>query len=148
MAQRLISVVESRLMLLLGLFFLVLWVTPITRLVYHPKAIEIEGTKVTMYRSFPGDALGLPRPKLSYVEIIRPLTPSHNGGQSCTDTGGPFRYTRSTEVGEWSIEWAAACLNDPVGYSWYARWYWHVGALKLGPTSLATTIFHSSTKEK
>lgn len=68
---------------------------PLSRIAYNPQAVEFRGNDVVMYRSFPMDRLGLPRPWLSYVETIRPLTPAHNGGQSCTDRGGPFEYTRA-----------------------------------------------------
>jgi hypothetical protein len=107
---------------------------PVTRLVFAPQTMEIVGGEVHLVRRFPGDTLGLPRPSLSYVEVVRPLTPTHNAGQSCQDEGGPFPYTRATPVGVWNITaWAADCLSDPVGVEWYARWTWHVGDLRLGP---------------
>jgi len=107
---------------------------PVTRLVYQPDTVEIVGDDLTLYRDFPADSWTNWRPRISYVEIVRPLTATHNGGQSCQKEGGPFRYTR--EFGNWSIDWAADCLDDPEGFMWSAYWYWHIGALRVGPTSL------------
>lgn len=140
MARRVRTFIESRVVFALGVLVLLLWALPVTRVVYVPHAVEIHGDQVTMHRSFPMDALGLPRPKMAYVETVRPLTLSHNGGQPCTDRGGPFQYSRTEDVGSWSIEWAADCLSDPVGFVWYARWTWHIGGLKLGPVSLTHTV--------
>lgn len=133
-------IVESRAMFVVGLTILALWVVPVTRLVYAPHAVEVVGDQVTMYRTFPLDALGLPRPRLSYVETVRPLTPSHHDGQSCTDAGGPFQYTRDDEVGRWQIPWAVGCLSDPRGFIWSASWTWHIGGLTVGPVSLSDTF--------
>ena len=114
--------------------------TPISRLAYNPHSVEVVGSQMTMYRSFPLDWLGLPRPWLSYVETVRPMTEAHNGGQSCTARGGPFQYNREGEVGRWSIEWAADCISDPVGFHWQAKWTWHVGALRLAPVKFSQVV--------
>ena len=133
----------DRSLFLFGWLFIVwlaLQAAPVTRLVYHPQSVAIEGAQVVLHRSFPGDAIGLPRPVMSYVETIRPLTPGHNGGHPCTRPGGPFRYSSEAPVGRWSIAWAAPCLDDPLGYEWSARWTWHLGILRLGPVSLTHTV--------
>lgn len=106
---------------------------PVSRLAYAPGAVEITGGQVILERRFPGDAIGLPRPTLSYLETVKPLTQSHNGGHPCTMTGGPMQYNRAEAVGRWSLEWAEPCLSDPYGFVWSARWTWHVGVLKFGP---------------
>lgn len=113
---------------------------PLTSLVYNPKDVRIVGDEVVLFRSFPMDALGLPRPRISYVETITPLTQSHNGGHSCVDRGGPFPYVRAEAVGAWGISWAKACLSDPLGFHWSAQWTWHVGRVLVGPVQLATTV--------
>ena len=113
---------------------------PITRLVFYPEEVSIIGDEVSLARSFPMDAMGLSRPFLSFSEVVRPLTPSHNNGQSCETVGGPFQYTRATGVGVWTIPWAAHCLDDPAGFEWSARWYWHIGALRVGPVKKNETF--------
>jgi hypothetical protein len=113
---------------------------PLSRIAYNPQAVEISDSQVTMYRSFPLDALGLPRPWFSYVETVRPITEAHNGGHSCTEKGGPFEYTRVGDVGMWSIAWAADCLSDPVGFHWSAKWTWHIGRMQMGPVKLSQTF--------
>lgn len=142
MGGRLAHKVENKWTFVFSILVLLLFVAPFSRLAYSPQAIEINGYQVSMYRSFPGDTLGLPRPWLSYTETIRPLTPEHNGGQSCTDRGGPFKYDRAGPVGDWSIEWAAKCVSDPKGFTWAARWYWHVGAIKFAPTTLSHVVLN------
>jgi len=113
---------------------------PLSRIAYNPQAVEIRGDHVTMYRSFPMDRAGIARPWLSYSETVRPLTETHNGGQSCTEHGGPFQYTRAGDVGMWSIAWAADCLSDPVGFHWSAKWTWHIGRMQMGPVKLSQTF--------
>jgi len=113
---------------------------PLTRIVYNPQSVQIHDSTAVVYRSFPMDHIGLPRPWLSYVETIRPLTEAHNGGQACTQRGGPFEYAHEGEVGTWSIAWADACLSDPLGYRWASEWTWHVGRMELGPVKLSQTF--------
>lgn len=129
----------DRSFLLIGWVF-VCWIAlqalPITALVYDPQTVEISGDRVTVARDFPADEWTNWRPRLSYIETVRPLTTGHNGGQSCEDPGGPFRYSSAEAVGQWSIGWAANCLDDPQGFTWSAYWYWHIGALRVGPVSL------------
>lgn len=115
-------------------------VLPVTRLVIAPEDVEIRGYHVTAYRSFPMDAFGLPRPRLSYIETVTPLSPDHNGGARCERTGGPFQYTKVDPVGRWQIPWAVPCLSDPQGFTWCAVWTWHVGNLTFGPTSKCKRI--------
>ena len=122
-------------------------VLPLTRLAYGPQDVVITGDQVTMYRSFPGDALGLPRPRISYLEKVMPLTPGHHGGHPCVEEGGPFRYGQAEPVGSWAIPWAAGCLNDPHGYAWEATWTWHLGVLTLGSTSISHRVFTTSERE-
>ncbi len=112
---------------------------PLSRLVYSPQAVEIRGDDLVMYRSFPMDAIGLPRPWLSYVEIIRPMTMGYNGGHVCAQKGGPLQYTNADDVGAWSIAWASRCTDDPVGFTWSAQWSWHIGRVVLGPVKLSHT---------
>lgn len=116
---------------------------PVTRLVYNPEKVEIVGDRVTMYRSFPLDKLGLPRPMISYHETIAPVTPGHNGGKPCEDSGGPFQYSSPDPVAEWDIDWGENCITDPQGFVWAARWYWHIGALRLGPVDFQSEILRS-----
>lgn len=110
-------------------------VAPVTLIAYWPVDTRIDGFDVTHYRLFPGDTLGLPRPNISYVETVAPMTLGHNGGHVCQDEGGPFPYDKSGSHGSWNIPWAAACLSDPRGYVWQAHWTWHLGGFELGPTS-------------
>lgn len=122
--------------------YLAAQVLPATRLVYNPQEVSIDGQTVTLARSFPGDALGLPRPRIAYRETVRPLTPGHNGGQSCMDEGGPFRrYDTAEPVGTWDIAWAEPCLSDPRGYAWQATWTWHLGVFTFGPVNLTQRVF-------
>lgn len=146
MVRRVVSIVESRTVFIAGLTGLALFAAPFTRAVYNPTAVEIHGDQVTVYRTFPGDAFGLPRPSISYAETITPLTQAHNGGHPCVERGGPFQYSRADPVGRWSIEWAADCLSDPQGYRWSARWYWNVGILKFGPAELDHVVIYEKTK--
>ena len=137
---------SGRAMLLIGwatAAVVVFQTAALSRIAYNPQAVEISDSQVTMYRSFPLDALGLPRPWLSYVETVRPITEAHNGGHSCTQRGGPFVYTRAGDVGKWSIEWASACTSDPAGFHWSAKWTWHVGRITLGPVSFDQTVLRA-----
>jgi hypothetical protein len=121
---------------------LALVVLPVSRLAIAPHTVEIAEGRVYLHRTFPGDALGLPRPVLTYIETVQPLTERHNGGHSCRDEGGPMRYTRAGPVGSWSIyPWAGNCINDPAGYRWEACWRWHLGAVRFGATCLDATVF-------
>jgi len=125
--------------------FMLIQILPVSRLVVNPHEVNIDGTKVAVHRTFPGDALGLKRPRLSFVETVRPLTQSHNDGQSCQEKGGPFRYDRADEIGRWDIgEWATPCLDDPDGYRWSACWTWHLGVLELGPACLSRTFLNGT----
>lgn len=121
---------------------------PVTRLVYNPQTAQIVGEEIAVTRSFPMDAIGLPRPRLAYVENVRPLTSTHNGGHSCTDRGGPFRYIRADAVGVWSLGWASACTDDPTGFVWSAKWSWHIGALEAGPVILTQTFLAKAEGER
>jgi hypothetical protein len=128
---------------ILCLLTLAVTILPITWLAIHPIRVEIEQDRVALYRVFPGDTLGLPRPRLSYVETVRPLSPEHNGGHWCEKTGGPARYTNAEPVGRWSISWADTCLSDPVGYTWSAYWTLHMGVLRLGATGISTSVLRA-----
>lgn len=123
-------------------------ILPVTALVFWPQKAVIEGGTVTMYRTFPLDTLGLSpetsRPFLSYVEIVKPLTRGHNGGQNCQSNGGPFQYIRADDTGFWDItEWAAGCLDDPHGFIWSARWTWHLFGFTFGSVSHSETVIRS-----
>lgn len=113
---------------------------PVSRLAFHPISVEITGDQVTLDRAFPGDILGLPRPHLSYVETVKPMTQRHNGGHPCVDHGGPFRYARADSVKRWSIDWAAACLSDPAGFVWSAQWTWHLGMFRFGAVGMTEIV--------
>ena len=119
---------------------LLTWALPVSRLAYEPIQVDIIGDEVILQRNFPGDRLGLPRPILSFTETVTPLTQTHNGGHVCEMAGGPFRYSRADEVGQWAISWAADCLNDPQGFRWSAQWRWHLGAIQFGPVSKSKTV--------
>lgn len=144
------KVVNSRPWLVLAVFcalYLAAQVLPVTRLAFDPQEVQIEGDQVTLVRTFPADALGLQRPRISYVEEVRPLSPSHNGGHPCTEAAGPFRYDAEEPLGSWSIPWAAACLDDPRGYVWEATWTWHVGVFTFGPVTLSTRVLKEALHE-
>jgi len=121
-------------------------VAPVTMLVYWPVETQIDGDTVTHFRSFPGDVLGLPRPRISYIETVKPLTQGYNGGQVCQDTGGPFPYDKQSGYGTWSIPWAAPCLPDPKGYIWRAQWKWHLGAFEFGPAHAEKIVLKGGKK--
>ena len=114
-------------------------VLPVTRLVYSPTAATFRDGDIVVQRTFPLDVLGLPRPRISYEETVRPLTQEHNAGHVCTDAAGPFRYARADPVGVWGLTWADGCLDDPVGFVWSAHWYWHIGIFQVGGVSLQHT---------
>jgi hypothetical protein len=144
------QVINSRPWMVLAVFcalYLAAQVLPVTRLVYSPQAVDITGQQVVLYRSFPGDALGLPRPRISYLEKVRPLTPWHNLGRPCVDEGGPFRYDLVHATGSWEMPWAEPCLSDPLGYIWEATWTWHLGLFTLGPVSLSKHVFTTPERE-
>jgi len=107
---------------------------PVTKMAYWPSDVWINGTEVTVDRIFPGDKLGLPRPRISYVETVTPLSGiAHNKGQSCQDKREPKVYDKP-EIVSWNIGgWAGPCLGDPKGYRWQAVWTWHLGGFSLGP---------------
>lgn len=113
---------------------------PVSRLAYSPGAVEIVEQQLILERNFPGDSLGLPRPSLSYVETVKPISQDHNGGHACTMRGGPMQYTRSEPVGRWSLEWASDCLSDPLGFIWSSRWTWHLGMIQFGPVSASHRV--------
>jgi hypothetical protein len=130
-----------RLIVALAVLAIAFQVAPVTQLVFAPEAASFDGSRITLVRSFPGDALGLPRPRMSYLEAITPLTPGHNGGHVCTDEAGPFAYSRAQPLGRWDVsQWATDCLSDPYGVRWQAVWTWHIGNLRAGPVS-ASAIF-------
>lgn len=117
------------------------FVFPTTGLVYQPSTVTISGDQVTVDRSFPMDGLLDDwRPRISYIETIKPLTQAHNGGQDCVAEGSPRVYDSEDILGVWSIPWAADCLTDPRGFDWETYWYWHVGGMKVGPVSLSTRV--------
>lgn len=116
---------------------------PVTKLVYWPSEVWIDGSEVTVDRSFPGDMLGLPRPRISFVETVHPLTDGHNDGQVCQVSGGPFVYDSDEPLGRWKMgDWADECLNDPKGYRWAAEWTWHIGGFTLGNVRLEKTVIN------
>ncbi|MFN3647851.1 MAG: hypothetical protein ACK4S2_15315 [Gemmobacter sp.] len=124
-----------------------LFVAPATRLLFNPQSVQIDGEVVRVVRSFPGDALGLPRPVMSYSETVHPLTAGHNGGHFCqASSPRPVQYVSRNPVGQWSIPWARACLSDPAGFVWEARWQAYVGLLPLGPVRLSATVSREVSK--
>lgn len=141
--QRVTSSWQWKALAVLCVLALASQILPVTRLVYNPQQVSIEGSTVTLYRSFPLDRLGLPRPRISYVETVRPLTTGHNGGHTCLSRGGPFQYGSAAEFGEWQIPWAAACLSDPNGYVWEASWTWHLGQFTFGQTTLKIRVLQN-----
>lgn len=118
------------------------WMLPTTRLVFAPGQPAIVGGEVFLPRTFPGDRFGLPRPRMGYVETVSGLTPGWNGGHKCQDSSRrPFRYTSPNPVGQWSIDWAAACMSDPTAFVWQATWTAYLGVIPLGPVSREITVF-------
>jgi len=138
------SIYNSRLTLSLALLALFAacfgWIFPASMIGFHPGAVDISNNTVTLARTFPGDRFGLPRPVMSYKEVVRPLTPLHNGGHPCVQTAGPLRYISPAPVGTWSLDWAGECTDDPAGYFWEAAWTMHIGALTLGPVRASHTV--------
>lgn len=131
-----------RVLALIATVYILSQILPITRMVYWPSKVGIEKGQVTLVRYFPGDTLNLPRPRISYVETVTPLSGvEHNGGQFCQDTAAAKKYTSKREVGQWDITpWAKDCLSDPLGYKWSASWTWHLGVFTFGSTSLNHTV--------
>lgn len=123
------------------LLFLLLGASlPLSRLAINPGAVVVTREGVVLARTFLADWLGLPRPILSYQEVVRPLTVGHNHGHPCEQTGGPRRYANPGSTWAWSLDWAAACTDDPLGFEWSAEWTWHLGALRMTPVR-AQAIF-------
>jgi hypothetical protein len=117
---------------------------PTTRVVFNPQAVTIDGAEVTVLRDFPGDKFGLKRPMLSYIETVSPLTPEHNSGHFCQHANpNPIRYISKEPVGRWRIDWAEPCLDDPLGFTWEASWFYHLGTIRLGPVRLSTTVLNT-----
>jgi hypothetical protein len=114
------------------------FVAPTTRLFFNPTSVAVVGDRVILHRTFPGDAVGLPRPFVRYVETVQPLTPDHNNSRFCQDAlSEPAQYNSPADVGRWRIgDWAAPCLSDPLGYVWTARWYAYLGRVPLGPATM------------
>ena len=113
---------------------------PVSRLAINPIAATIQGGTVKVARTFPGDSLGLPRPRISYVETVTSLSRGYNSGHFCESDGGPIRYTTSVSTAKWNIPWANDCLSDPEGFRWEACWTWHFGVFKFGATCLKETV--------
>lgn len=88
-------------------------VLPVTRLAYWPSEVWIDGSEVTVERHYPGDWLGLPRPQVSYVETVTPISGiGHNDRHNCQDARGAKRYTRP-ELTSWDISsWAAGSIDE------------------------------------
>ncbi|WP_296763699.1 hypothetical protein [Sediminimonas sp.] len=129
---------------IVALVWMLLQILPVTRIAFNPVAVQVRGDEVVMQRTFPGDVFGLPRPRLSYVETVRPITQTHNNGHPCADRGGPFRYSRAQKVGRWRItDWAGDCLSDPTGYVWSSVWTWHIGNFEVGPARLSHRVIKS-----
>lgn len=125
----------------IALIWIAMQITAVTRLVYNPQAVSIHEGKVSLLRKFPGDRFGLPRPRLSYVETVVPLTEGHYGGHFCVYSDGPVLYDSPSGSKTWDIsKWASGCLSDPSGVVWSAAWYWHFGSLKLGPVKFSDKI--------
>ena len=126
---------------IVSILLVIVSVTPVSRLAVSPQSVRIFDNTVFIERTFPGDRFNLPRPIMSYVEYVRGFSPSTNGGRTCQDSGGPFRYTAAKDIGVWDITWAEECMSDPIGFEWEACWKWHIGALKLGPTCKRHVVF-------
>lgn len=133
----------------LAIVYIASQVLPVTRIAYWPSEVWINGAEVTVGRAFPGDFLGLPRPRISFTETVDPLSQEHNGGQVCEVEGGPFRYSGDERLGRWYIgEWAEQCLDDPAGYRWSAEWVWHIGGFTVGLTRLSKTVLNDERLDK
>lgn len=128
--------------------YLAAQVLPASRLAYNPQEVRVEGEEVTMYRAFPGDALNLPRPRISYVETVAPLTPDYNQGHVCQDRAGPFRYDDEGPLATWELRWAEECLGDPIGYMWSAAWTWHLGVFEFGPVTHSKRVLRTPEEEQ
>lgn len=105
---------------------------PLSRLAINPISVDVDGDWVAVHRHFPADTFGLPRPRISYIETVKGFSPGTNAGHTCKERAGPFRYSQAKDVGQWAIEWAQPCLDDPVGYVWEACWTWHLGMFRFG----------------
>jgi len=115
---------------------------PVSRLAINPVSVEVVEDEVIVHRTFPLSTLGMDQPRISYHEIVSPITPGHNKGHPCTDSAGPFRYSGSEEVARWQIgEWASECLSDQYGFEWEACWTWHIGQVEMGPVCHRKKVF-------
>ena len=129
-------------LMLMAAFYIAAKFLPATALVYWPTEAWVEADgDVVVDRTFPGDYLGLPRPRIFFIETVDPISRDVNGGQDCQMTGGPSLYDDRSEFGRWNISsWAAPCLADPEGYRWSATWKWHIGSFEFGGVGLSKTI--------
>jgi hypothetical protein len=105
-----------------------------TRAVMYPQAIQYVQSAspfapdnyMVIHRSYPlSDWFGIQRPWIRYTQTVHPLTKTTNGGYSCIETNNHgMRYTHDDPAGfgSWSMSWAAACMNDPVGWKYEATW--------------------------
>lgn len=128
--------------------------TPASALAIWVSSVDVsKNGDVVVTRSFPIDIVNsltpewfykFRRPVIRYVETTRPLSDGHNGGQSCMDEGGPFRYTKATELGNWNIlPWAENCISDPIGFKWRAEWIWSVNGFEMGSTHLEAYFYRN-----
>lgn len=119
-------------------FFLLLFVTHVigSRLLINPEKVLIvpsqfkditmpDEPNIVVYRSYPGDLLGLKRPIVRYIQVVHPLDKATNGGYSCReDNNKGMRYTHDDPrgFGIWSMRWAVDCIDAPLGWRYEVSW--------------------------
>lgn len=112
------------------------WLAVPTRLFFDPHSVQIDGTRVTVFRRFP---LHPPFdiPVIRYREVVRPLD---GGLPPCIDTA-EFRYRDNGQgFAQWDIApWAARCMAG--GYIWRAVWSARLfGIIPLRPVELELAV--------
>ena len=109
-----------------------------TSILYNPQYAEINGTEVSVYRTYPmHEILGWSKPIITYTETVwradGVLPP-------CIDTA-TFRHNNPSSFGVWDIEpWASDCIDSD--YLWHAEWQAYLfGVIPLRPVSLNVAVF-------
>lgn len=117
---------------------MIIWYFIPARMMFNPTSVTIEGSQVTVYRTFPmRDVFG--PPLICYTEILRPL----DGSTPCVDSQ-EFRYTNPSgrPYGTWNIRhFAARCLDNPSGYIYWVGWSPRMfDLIPMRPVELSITV--------
>lgn len=117
--------------------FLSLWLAVPSSLFINPTAVKIDGSTVTVTRTFPlpNTLPSIFGARFKYTETVRPL----DGSRDChAPDAPPFTYTkRDSDFGRWTIEaWAGPCMGDD--FLWEASWSYRLfGIIPLRPVRLS-----------